>query len=301
MKKIFFLILMLVLISSCADILRLQGRDRAEQLIRTVNKGTDGLVGSFRENSPPKEIKPERRYRLVLELHNQGAYDIPRGFYSCFGFGTDEMTVEPKSGTYRIRGRELGNPVGEKIIQRAELIAQKVRAPIELKAYLCYPYQTIASAQICIDTDPANERRIKKPCTIKTETFSGGQGGPVGITKIETLSMQDHPDFEERLLPEFKIFIDNFGKGDIVNTVRLQEICRGSAAGKPIVQVDARLSAQRMECDREVKINEEEESFITCSIPEGIDSRAGTYTAPLTVTMDYGYRDFVSTTLEVER
>jgi hypothetical protein len=69
------------------------------------------------------------------------------------------------------------------------------------------------------------------------------------------------------------------------------------------VTVDAVLGDQRLNCnlrDDEFFLLPKRKSF-TCRLSEGISKERGSYTAPLVVTLDYGYTQSIGKKVEVRR
>lgn len=64
---------------------------------------------------------------------------------------------------------------------------EKFRQPIMVTA--CYTYVTRASTMICIDPKPNSNSN--KACIARDVSLSGGQGGPVAVTRVEQQSSSD--------------------------------------------------------------------------------------------------------------
>ena len=72
-------------------------------------------------------------------------------------------------------------------------------------ATLCYPYQTIASTDVCVVSDLQNLVEAVKPICVPKDTITlGAQGAPVGVSKIEQTIYDDN----DQLKAKFKIYVE---------------------------------------------------------------------------------------------
>lgn len=242
MKKRYILgllIISLLLISSCS----LTGKkgtstsSKSKKAIEDVRVGTQGIIVSFLPNNPPDRIVVEQGIenpiKIVLQVNNKGAYPQPdegtkRGaapdpakIYlsghdtSIIRFSQREADLSAKA----LEGKSTINPNGGIDFVNFE---GKVHADIlnvekyepTLLATACYHYNTVASPQVCIDTDPYSEISTRKVCEVADITLSS-QGAPIAVTKIA----------EEALATktQFRISIKNVGGGDVIKITSEQK------------------------------------------------------------------------------
>ena len=235
------LLIVLIAISGCS----LTGKkgtstssSKSKKAVEDIRVGTQGIVMSFLPNNPPERIvveesAPENSIKVVLQVNNKGAYPQPdegpkrgaapdpakiyiSGYDSnIIRFPQREIDLSSKA----LEGRSTINPGGgidfvnfEGKVHADVLNVEKYE-PI-LLATACYYYNTIASPQVCIDTDPYSEISTKKVCQVSDISLSS-QGAPVAVTKIA----------EEALATktQFRITIKNVGGGDAIKIISEQK------------------------------------------------------------------------------
>ena len=235
LKKRFILaslLILLVVISACS----LTGKtgtstsSKSKKAVEDIRVGTQGIVVSFLPNNPPDRIVveegAENSIKVVLQVNNKGAYPQPdegpkRGAApdpaKIYISGYDSNIIkfpqrEVDLGTKALEGRSTINPNGgidfvnfEGKVQAEGLNVERYE-PI-LLATACYHYNTIASPQVCIDTDPYSEISTKKVCEVADISLNS-QGAPIAVTKVA----------EEALATktQFRITIKNVGGGDAI-------------------------------------------------------------------------------------
>ena len=201
--KIKILIIMLLVLTSCQYI---PGTgDKVETV--DIHKGTEGVQITLINPNP--NIIEEQNIFLILQLDNKGATDITDGIYNLI---TDRyIQLKETKGNYTLKGKTQDNPRGE--LNQIQIEGQSIKLPPQTEHYktqialqTCYGYNTKASLSVCIDTDITSKR--PKPCAVKAESFSGGQGAPVAVTKIEPMMMPK----VDSTIPAFQIYIKNTGK-----------------------------------------------------------------------------------------
>lgn len=272
--------------------------------------GTQGLSASFIASTPPGQVLEGGQFDLMLELQNKGAYDIDD---LVFSIGTNEEYIslrEDQSSAFtQIKGKSLENPNGDKVLLNLKGVAGRVSSmnPISTPVSLtfCYSYQTSANPMVCMDTDLANQRSIKKACSLSSQSSvstGGGQGAPVTITRVET-GMLGHDD-PDRLIPHFKIFLSNAGGGQVIDAADIESYCGGTPKKDVfnIINVKVRLQDKYLVCSKDVltlKSADTTENYVECELPEGISRQIPPYTAPLSVTLDYGYAFTITRSISV--
>lgn len=209
MKKIivvFVLVILLILIYGCDQ----QNPTSSTENFRT---GTAGLTISFISNNPPAKVyirsSEINTVKVGLDLRNQGAADIKSGNLILSGYDPTIISWPSSQGLPALEGRNAFNPVGgfastefSGVVNTAAL--GEAYSPT-IMATACYDYSTIAEMSVCIDPDPF----VTKPraCNPSNTISGSGQGGPVGISKVDVQPTQGRSIFQ--------VFFKNFGKGDV--------------------------------------------------------------------------------------
>ncbi|MEM2915875.1 MAG: membrane lipoprotein lipid attachment site-containing protein [Candidatus Woesearchaeota archaeon] len=303
MKKILVFAALVLVLSGCQYGL-FQRKDVMQ--IPEVNIGTQGVELFFAQNTPPHEVYEGNQFALLVNLANLGTTDVEEGIYA--------LSYEPQylylprqqaQGRFNVRGKSIFNPQGEERLLKFNfdtkpLGPQLQGYPATITFTACYPYKTNALITACIDTDLTG-KASGKVCVPTPQAFPQGQGAPVAVATVET-KMLPHKQ-ENRVRPEFVLTIKNLGRGEIVAQELYREACSGRALGPEawnVVTVEAMLSDTPLTCAPTlVKIKQQGETKVVCTIPEGIDSRLGSYTAPLTITLGYGYISSIGTQTKI--
>jgi len=306
MKKIIILFIVLILLVGC------QGIRKGEREIPevTIHSGTEGVEFGFMKQAPPSDVYEKSTLPIYLEIQNKGAQDTDVEYVLVFE--KTYLEVEEQAGKITLRGKTEYDPLGEK--QLVQMIADVSELP-ELKeeretiveVSICYPYQTLATATVCIDTDPQRVSK-KKVCTPGKTSLSGGQGGPVGITSVDTTMIP----LKDTVKPQFEIVLKNFQKGSILNKARTTDGCRARIGPAEqlydLLTIRAYLSDQQLDCEpkgdrggREAFFRySDKQNKIKCDLPDGVVNR-GNYPAPLRVIIDYGYKETISTKVTIQK
>jgi len=259
-----------------------------------VQKGEVGLYAAFLEDAPPDEVIQKRgQLPVVIIMENKGGYDIENGIMTIIA--DEPIKVLKKHHSISLIGKELYDPVGERITQTltAEVgaiagIGHEFESSIS--ATFCYPYETEATLNVCVDTDPFSLRSGEKVCQIGESRISGGQGGPIGITRIVTERSLDRGELIA--VPSFKIYIDNLGGGELIRQGAVDQACKGrlERADFDEIEVDARLAGKRLNCGKKTLRLRDDETYVRCTLEEGVNKAQGVYISPLHIKMKYGYR-----------
>lgn len=281
-------------------------------IARPTHLGTQGLVFYAIRDAPPSTVIEDSTVPLMFRLENRGAHNIEYGHYwlgdvdeEYFTVIDDnQMTLNKDAGSYTIEGRDLYNPVGgtEVISRRMKIKSLKglqQQSTQKVTPLLCYPYQTVATANVCVDTDPFNILRDArtKTCTSDDVVYlPEGQGGPVGINMIETQMLPKEKGGREGYGIQFKIELANYGNGQIVRQSDYMDKCQGELDKDSIgiIKVHAKLSDMILECNVP-RVDQRGSKSIICQTKEDqiLWSTGGTYPAPLQLTLDYGYVEFM--------
>ncbi|MBW2973311.1 hypothetical protein KY346_02880 [Candidatus Woesearchaeota archaeon] len=302
MKKIIFsMMIILAILASCTYM-----QTKKEEIkVPEIHKGTQGVVMEFLPELPPSEVYEGRYFEIMPKIYNKGAADIQNGMISI-GYEEQQIYFTSESNDkFDLAGKSVFYPEGTETTKSFRAQARMLPPQFEhfetaIVASACYPYKTEATALVCIDTDITNIVRTK-PCKTQKITFSGGQGAPVAVTSVEP-KMLVHED-PERIQPEFIIKLENLGKGQAMVKDKVFDACTGKPLGEETwnkVELRAALSDVELNC-RPEKIKLTKDQRIVCTLEGGIYKEEGTYLAPLSIEVNYGYMDRMVKGLEIKK
>ena len=260
----------------------------------------------LRESIPEKVFENEQ-FNMVVKLTNFGAMPVSAGD-GIFLLTPEDDYVEIVQGNnpennFDLEGKEtfrniddfeiLEYTLGVKTLDPESTVHES-----KIMATLCYDYITSAFVDVCIDTNAYNARPTDKVCSAEPIAISGGQGGPVGITRIEPTMLSS----DDNIRPQFKIYFRNFDKGSVVQYGSISTVCSSSSPNINVYNIlelsDLRFSDYGRESfDCVPTINgqsyvaklEDEEDFIICTLNSGIPKTTPSFTTPLFVELRYGY------------
>ena len=279
-----------------------------------VRKGVDGLTMEFTKNNPPEKVFEESKFPIAIELKNKGASDIENGIL-VFGFERAYADVVKESDAkqeFDIKGKSVFNPNGDEefitIDAKTRIIgAQSETHTSTIRVTACYPYKTIFGNSVCVDTDVYGMDGGEKACTVKDLSFSGGQGAPVTVTKVETRML---PADENKVKPHFIIYVENKGGGDVISVDKVGQACTSQALEHTdfnVIKINAVLSGMELDCNigddpgaATIRLRDKKD-MVRCTLEQGIDRNLGTYTAPLSIELDYGYTFTISKDVIIEK
>lgn len=193
---------------------------------------------------------------------------------------------------YLLRGNTINYPGGEQdtMIFEGRVKSWPERLEQTEQTFVitdCYGYTTYASPNICIDPQPFAPG--KKACEPKTTTFSGSQGAPVAITKVE----QENTPYSV----VFNIYISNVGGGQVYELGKIMKCSpyhpdRLIQRDFDVVYIgDVRIGRQQLVCqpdDYTVRLTNGK-GQIQCTYDlEYTTARSG-YMTPLIIELWYGY------------
>jgi len=301
MKKIIFCLIITLFLTSCGVL-----QQKKEQItVPDIHTGTKGAVLEFLSNAPPKEIYEDKFFEILVDVQNQGAVDITGGML-VLGVEEQQISIEnEKDARFDLDGKSIFNPEGSKTIKEFKAKSRFITPGIEsydttITATACYSYKTEATEFACIDTDISG--RVKtKPCQTKKITVSKGQGAPISIISVEP-KMMAHED-PEKIQPEFLIKLRNAGSGQAMIKDKVYDACTGKALGSESwnrAELKAHLSDTLLICKPEI-IRLTEDATVICTLEEGIDRTEGTYLAPLSVEVSYGYMDSIAKSVTIKK
>jgi hypothetical protein len=298
--------------------------------------GTRGVSMSFGSNSPPDKVFTNSPVSIVVNIKNEGAYDIKEGDgflgfimpddYIYF-FGKDEQ-YSTLLFPFDLYGRSQiasdGQTLPAAFSAKSRDLNQVSREDkdVTVIARLCYNYETVLSTDVCVDSDIYNIKRISKACTARERVFTAGQGAPVAIRKVVPTTDIVSTDNGQEVYPQFKIYITNMAKVEGAQVFNNKEIspidactiipARTCGADPDlgilvqdciwdIINIKAAMSGQQLDCQLGLMKLVNEESYATCTAKEPMKENIPAYTAELQVNLTYGIRQVYTKTVTVTK
>jgi hypothetical protein len=320
MKKIYKLISILILVTllnSCTD----SSTDGEPKIDKEIYKGRVGVELDFFDNKLPDEVFEGEEMNYIIKIENKGVYKVQnskmvisleKGFIQTSS--TDKCTAQDNIAICNnlvLEGKDFFKDFDDFDIIEIPLKINdldELRESHESYIYtnFCYDYMGLAFTEICIDTDPHSITVTEKPCEgDKVISMSGGQGGPVVIDRIEPRMFIEN----DKLKPQFKIFLQNSGSGTVIKKGSVATVC-GSSQLNSDTYNSVKLSALEFS---NYKLNDftcipdelslrNEEDFIVCTLNNGIDRKSTpTYVTPLKIQIDYGYTQSDSKQIKIKK
>ena len=333
-KFIIVTVFLVILIASCTS----TTTNKTSKTAENVRIGFKGLTLEFLKNIPPPKVFEEETFPVILKIRNIGAFDIIDPDKAILSLGVENdytksvnlleggnvNTLDRISSvaSFSLDGRSEINLLGEEELISYNIVAGKIDPQREFHkstviATLCYPYETVSSSSVCVDTDVNNLRPIKKACNNQDIIFSNGQGAPVSVTKIETQMLPTQVTGEnkvsDKIKPQFLIFVENKGAGIVIKQESVTDFCTKSDTSHEnfnIVYVDVSLSGKPLKCQLDVERGSNElghiklkdkKDIIRCILEEGIDRNQDPYFSPLEVKLNYGYTQSISANYLIQK
>lgn len=271
-KIIFFLVVLLFLLSSCQKV-----SERGKEI-----NYKQGFVDIKITSEGAKEEYQEQPLELPISIHNTLAYAMEDISVSLKGF--DHHFVELFSEQQQLaglEGRSIFNHEGMKEQFLFEgttksLLPGAEKEPEEYRMYVHYKSKVEFSPSICVisqqqDYVGAAYDTYQGACTFQKELSYQGQGAPLGVTSLEIIPRQGRQ-------VELRMSIENKGKGK---------------AGR-VTLAAATLGGRPLTCEFRGKTVEnsfffESEQKSVTLICAGYLTSEAAYTTPLFVELLYDY------------
>lgn len=270
-----------------------KGKQPEQIEVYNPQSGSEAISIEFIENMPPDPVYMCSDFNFGLEVKNLGATDIDAK-KSLFLIGAeDEFSfVEGTSKDLALRGKSALVKQGDETVVFFPATSKLFEAfkrqrslnyTTNVKAIACIPYATKANADVCINPDVLS--KDKQGCTPQTVSLSGGQGGPVGVTKVNPQMIAFGSTVKARIDVSLKKVSS---EGRIYALGALSNQCQ-TATQLNKVKVKVLLGSEEMTCDPSGLVNlyDNKESTVSCTTTLGHSS--GAYTTPVTVLINYTY------------
>ena len=268
-------------------------------VLREVQIGTLGVEARVLPNYPPPTVYDQNELITIIEVRNRGNDDVEgqECFIRIIGF--DPNIVGGDYQRERSCAENIGILEGKTIFNldggfnQIEFRAPNIFLPDRvtdydpaLKILTCYDYQTRANPQICIDPLLYQVTAEQKTCIPRNIAMGGGQGGPVGVSRVGVQMTGGKAIFD--------ITIQNFGSGRVLSPFADIQSCNQANLDRTDfdkVSYSVQLaSGSLVDCKPRSGLvplsNGQGKILCTFNIP-GTSS----YETPLLIDLDYGYID----------
>ncbi|MEM2915874.1 MAG: hypothetical protein QXT19_00740 [Candidatus Woesearchaeota archaeon] len=269
-------------------------------------QGSQGLYMRFAQNLPPPHLFSGEELTVALELENRGTYTIggPGDRIYLSGFDPSIISGISPAGEQIpvLEGRSQFITQGgfDTVTFRGMTKVLRDRYPVRLLATACYGYETIASANVCIDPDPYAPGIRQRVCVPQNVGLGGGQGAPVAVTLIEV----DASPGKTR----FKIHVQNVGGGEVFRSggqtlnkcapgskLDFDEIDYVELADVIVSGVSIKGSCRPLDRGHIRLTNNHGLVYCEFDRPRG----EAAYVSPMTIVLRYGYRNSLFQDVEI--
>lgn len=303
----FIIIFSLFLVSGC------QGgffKGSADQMTTyPFRQGTEGIKMQFLEGMPPKNMFVGTDFSTGIRIKNMGAYDIhDRAEVKIVSPPDSFRFSEGNTKQFIMTGKSLYQKDGEEDIlifplralcyigyggTKATTIKKNMTA--KMQAIACYYYETTASADLCIDPRKHLRQTNDKPvCNMQAISFSGGQGGPVGVITVNPTII---PRSETEATLQIKISMKKLAGKD--TTIYSQDASCDEPKEQNKIDFEVSVGGQRMVCTpSQVKLKQAESTGTICNVQ--IQTNLDAYTTPISVNMKYKVKQGIMIPVSVE-
>ncbi|MBW2992428.1 hypothetical protein KY345_04390 [Candidatus Woesearchaeota archaeon] len=206
MKKVLFILPFIILAIAFSGCAPAEEAENVSAVTGAYIGGDKGLELSFLDNAPPGNVfdKPEGEegnpFDVAVKIENKGEYTVAAGKCKLTisgveptSFGkqradfTDLQTTEELLKTRKSAGEVI--PGTFTILTISELEYQSPVSgfigPFNLRASVCYEYQTEASSSICVLEDLLGVERKEGICKATESKTVENSGGPVQVKNFE--------------------------------------------------------------------------------------------------------------------
>lgn len=169
--------------------------------------GSDGLAISFVENAPPKEVYAKdvgatepNKFSISVKVENKGEFTVPAKNYKlsltgidfvAFGKTSTDVNKKDKDEVLEKTRRSVGEviPGSYAFFDFNDLgyttsVSGQV-GPFNLRAAVCYPYETEVSAKACILQDLYGRSGRTPLCKANEDKSVENSGAPVQVTNLK--------------------------------------------------------------------------------------------------------------------
>jgi len=313
MKKTILFLILVIFLSAGAAKCSLTQRPKTID----IYQGTDGIIMEFLNGAPPDKISEDSEFQIIADIKNKGVGNVKNGYLTInlekdyvelYFWELEEPIVSsgfnPEQVIFDLEGKSEYNINGGEGVAKITARTKKIEGLIEshtsnIGLTACYEYSTIANPSVCIDPDVYNLRAGEKPCSIKDISLNS-QGAPVAVTRIE----QNILTHEDKIEPQFLIYLANKGNGQIVDKQKVKEACSGTGKyNLSMINVEVYLSGRELECTPDPIRLTRTKNFVRCSALEKdwLDKELLAYETVLNIKLSYGYTSTIAKEIRIEK
>src|SRR3989344_3372003 len=312
-KKIIIILFLLVFIVGCGS------RGTKPNLEDDVYRGTEALELLFLKDVPPVQTFAQTgdSFEVALEMKNQGTFPLSGKLYLS-GFDPNiirfsQLDIDqgfnypsPNCGFTEILPRSKLNPPGGTCIEelRGQLNLDSITDSYttNIFAQSVYRYITDANIVLCIDPDVYGITASQKACVMTPYSSGGGQGAPVGVTKIEPTAIGGG-----KIL--YRIYISNLGDGEVVDYSKAPYELKPSDIGHVRYRIGSPSTASGISISvggnsgsgTVIIGNSVKDITGKAVITQVVDYSGNAYAfqTPLQITLEYGYMESTQQRVEI--
>jgi len=272
--------------------------------------GTNGILINFLQDSPPEEVFDggDNPFDIVLELENVGEHTVQKDEVQVSISGMDpvefslshaDLTKNPDDSLEATRKDSEGNvidpiPVAVEFREFNHVDDLVTNNIFRIRAEVCYDYQTIAEAKICVKED--NLDTEDSVCDVNEAKTITNSGAPIHVENF-----QETPRSRNRI--GFTFNVVHKGNGNIFKS---SSLCENERKFEDKVHVRVETGLTGLDCSGLSGSSSNNEGFITMYSGERLVSctqEASTQTdfvKPVVITLMYGYEENIETTVLVK-
>ncbi|MEK6857554.1 MAG: hypothetical protein AABX39_03125, partial [Nanoarchaeota archaeon] len=166
MKKAVLILALLLFVVACQQ--QQPTQPGSTQFYEKFRTGSEGLAISFVSDQPPSRLFDSDEVFFIINVENRGAKEVgyPGDRIYLSGFDPRILTGVPFTGAQieKVEGKTSTSLVGGRGVTEfrstpSKLPTESYETPIVATA--CYSYETIAEANICLDSDPRSYSQRK--------------------------------------------------------------------------------------------------------------------------------------------
>jgi hypothetical protein len=216
LSSIIIILTSLLLLSGCSG-----GGSVDDATAHNFKQGVGNLAVRLLPNAPPDKIYPESKFKIVVEVDNQMAYDAHNGQVSIWGLEDNYFLLDTEQMAFdTLVGKGLLTPLGDKSYLEFPAISGKIFQNAEEYInpfYLMTEFDSEIEFSDTLCINPDLYAVYNSGCKVDEQKSYPGQGGVLAITKLEEIIYPDDRGGEV----EFRLLLQNRGKGKIKGEVRL--------------------------------------------------------------------------------
>lgn len=276
--------------------------------------GTQAIDIAFVENEPPAHVldNSQEAFFTTLLLRNSGEFTVPRNGLIASLSGIPQKSFNLKSLNV-VNARDISgatkdldavHPGAEELLEFGEArytIDIPASFTTQLRADVCYTYQTKAVANLCLKKNVVSRKKVDDVCDVTAPTVTiYNSAGPLQAADLRQTSVGSN-----RVKLSFKV--KNVGTGAVYEPGAFTSVCAGQDNQKDMVKLTLTSPEQAftIECNQLNNKNSgvvrlvNKEKDITCTI-DTTNLQEVTFQNLLLLQMDYMYRTAVVTSLTVD-